>query len=784
MLAALGNHLWQSTLFAIAAGLLTLVFRNNSARVRHCLWLIASFKFLVPFSVLMLVGSRLAVTTAVGTAPASAAPQWSTFMEKVAQPLSSVAHSPVLPIAAPVSARPFFDLSSVAIAIWVCGIVVVVCVLLLRWRRVSAALAAAQPMTGTLQSGCPIAVKSSTTLMEPGVIGIFRPVLLLPQGISERLRPEQLQAIVAHEMCHVRRRDNLTGALHLVVEALFWFHPLVWWIGARIVAERELACDEAVLESGNDPVAYAEGLLDVCAFYLASPLVCAAGVSGASLKRRVLAIVRNQRAVQLHAAQKALLTIGAVLAVAMPIGAGVLHAPQARAATPAAATDLPAAASAAIRAGSADSIQKALLIEPSGKFTLLNQPLKMLISFAYDVEDTEIIGPTDALERLYSMDARTAVVPSLDHFQDDFRSMVRGVLADRFKLTSHWETRHVPTYALLGGANAGVKQAAAGDPGPFLQRGMNSVTGHAVPFALFVKFLATQLNRPILDQTGLTATYNFTLKWGPGPGEPGAPATVGGPPPDPSPALLTDSLQKQLGIQLVPQDGDVKFLVIDRIAEPGNLIPAPKEVAVDPNAFDRYVGHYSFQGVLVMTVSRDGSRFLTQLSGQPQVQIFATSEREYFAKVFEARFTFVTDEQGAPTGLVLHQNGVDITAPRMSDAAAKATAEALAQRVHDQKPNPGSEASLRRYIEALQHGQPDYEDMDGPFAAAARSQEATAQQQISRAGKLQSITFTRVGSSGADIYQTHFEKAAFEMQISLNPAGKIIGLLFRRLPVA
>jgi bla regulator protein blaR1 len=92
MLAVLGNHLWQSTLFAIAAGLLTLTFRNDGARVRHGLWLATSLKFLVPFSLLMTLGSRFAAHTAP-TAAATAAPYWSVFMGRVAQPLSPTAQS-------------------------------------------------------------------------------------------------------------------------------------------------------------------------------------------------------------------------------------------------------------------------------------------------------------------------------------------------------------------------------------------------------------------------------------------------------------------------------------------------------------------------------------------------------------------------------------------------------------------------------------------------------------------------------------------------------------------
>ena len=83
------------------------------------------------------------------------------------------------------------------------------------------------------------------------MFGVWKPVLLLPDGIQERMTPAQLQAVLAHELCHVSRQDNLTAAIHMVVEAIFWFHPFVWWIRARSVEERERACDEEVLEPGD-----------------------------------------------------------------------------------------------------------------------------------------------------------------------------------------------------------------------------------------------------------------------------------------------------------------------------------------------------------------------------------------------------------------------------------------------------------------------------------------------------------------------------------------------------
>jgi len=91
---------------------------------------------------------------------------------------------------------------------------------------------------------------TSATFLEPGVFGIRPPVLLLPDGITRHLTPPQLEAIVTHELCHVRRRDNLGAVVHMAVEALYWFHPLARWLGARLMEEWERACDEEVLRMG------------------------------------------------------------------------------------------------------------------------------------------------------------------------------------------------------------------------------------------------------------------------------------------------------------------------------------------------------------------------------------------------------------------------------------------------------------------------------------------------------------------------------------------------------
>ena len=317
-MTALFDHLWQSTLVAGALGPLTLLFRDNRAGIRYALWFAASMKFLLPFSVLTLLGGALF------PAPTFVAPDAFYRMQPAAQPFAAA--SPVLSA----QASTVSHLQPLLLALWACGFMLVLSIWAFRGMRLRAIIMAARdlPAAGLLK------VKSSPAQLEPGLIGVWRPILLLPEGIVARLSPRELQAVTAHEFCHYRRRDNLTAALHMLVAAIFWFYPLVWWLGTRLVEERENACDERVLESGSDPQTYAESILKVCRFYLHSPLACAAGISGADLNKRMEKIMENKSPSRLSAMKKVLLGFTAAVAIAAPVLAGFVTASHADAPSP------------------------------------------------------------------------------------------------------------------------------------------------------------------------------------------------------------------------------------------------------------------------------------------------------------------------------------------------------------------------------------------------------------------------------------------------------------------
>ena len=171
-----------------------------------------------------------------------------------------------------------------------------------------------------------IRIRTAPTVLEPGVVGLRTPVILLPEGIDTYLTARQLAAVLAHEVCHVRRRDNLTAAMHMLVEAVFWFHPMVWWIGARLVAKREQACDEHVVAETAEPIAYAEGIVSVCRRYVETPHMGVAGVGGADVKARIDAILANRIGLRLTLSKRLVLATVAVVSLAVPIVTGAIEA--------------------------------------------------------------------------------------------------------------------------------------------------------------------------------------------------------------------------------------------------------------------------------------------------------------------------------------------------------------------------------------------------------------------------------------------------------------------------
>jgi fructose-specific phosphotransferase system component IIB len=211
------------------------------------------------------------------------------------------------------------------------------------------------------------------------------------------------------------------------------------------------------------------------------------------------------------------------------------------------------------------------------------------------------------------------------------------------------------------------------------------------------------------------------------------------------------------------------------------------EITLDSKIFDRYVGVYQLNPNVLMTISRDGAVFYSQLTGQPKLQVFAESERKFFLKAVDAQLTFEVDAQGSPTQVTLHQNGRDTIARRLTIAEIKSAQAAIyardaeiAKRAKEQKLASGTEAALRRTIRELQAGEPNYDLMMPALADATRQQLPQIKAALVQFGAVQSVTFKRVDTqSGADVYSVKFANLSTEWRIIVTPDGKTAGILFR-----
>ncbi len=623
--SALINHLWQSTVVVGIAWLLTLALRNNHARVRYWVWFAASVKFLLPFSLLMSAGDRVRTFFAV---PVAAQPALANVVEQWTQPF---AQAQVFDATAPVAAQHANWLPVVLLTVWICGALVVAIRFGRSWLRVYAAKRVASPLgnvqgSGPLEAGNPSGAKAlhslnsligttevvplrggtalntgfnvaadvpvllSSSLIEPGIFGIFRPVLLMPDGILERLSPEQMQAIVAHEMCHVRRRDNLTFAIHMIVETLFWFHPAVWWIGARLIEERERACDESVVQASGEAEVYAEGILNVCKYYVESPVACVAGVTGADLKKRIVRIMTEQIGQKVSLRRR--LTLGALglMVLGLPVIAGwgqarvqlihpedgVRHAFEVATIKPSPDT--------------ASGLPVRITLNPA-HFSATRGSVYDLIKFAYGIKsDGQLIGAPSWLKTEYfdvqakGSEADDAAYSKLDlHERMAITSLlVQSLLADRFQLQAKVETRDLPVYALVV-ANGGIKMKEV-TPDPFPPAGVrpapgahlpsirpsgtNEWTASAWPMSEMTNWLSYSYevgNRPVVDETGLKGNYDFVLS--DVSMRPPPPGDANGSSQEPVVSIFS-ALPEQLGLKLVPAKAPTEVLVIDHVELP------------------------------------------------------------------------------------------------------------------------------------------------------------------------------------------------------------------------
>jgi beta-lactamase regulating signal transducer with metallopeptidase domain len=430
MIAALVNHLWQSTLFCCGAWLITLMLRANSASLRHWIWLLASVKFLLPFSLLFFLGSFIGM-------PAARIADEQPLMLGDALQSASLLVSPTGALRADESIGSSTVLIAV-FAIWLGGALFVALRWLIALRAADSIARAARPAPGAPQDA-----RITDADIEPAVARVFHPVVLLPAALLGRLSAPELSAVLAHEREHIERHDNLKANIHRLVEALFWFHPAVWWIGRQMLEERERACDERVLENGHGATDYAAGILAVCRHCRAGTFVSAAATSG-DLTRRVRYILGNARPASLSAIKAMCLMLATIAITAAPLFAGAVVEGAHRQELLIVNARALGSAEFSIEPAARGTSAPGRVIAGRNEVVIRNGTLRDLISIAYGVEPWRVLGGPDWLDSpRYDLRA-VPHMPVSDPENLDLLALqapVTKLLATRFGLQIHVNRR-------------------------------------------------------------------------------------------------------------------------------------------------------------------------------------------------------------------------------------------------------------------------------------------------------------------------------------------------------
>jgi uncharacterized protein (TIGR03435 family) len=426
----------------------------------------------------------------------------------------------------------------------------------------------------------PVQLVVSALVQVPMVVGWLRPMVLVPVGALGGLPAEHLEALLLHELAHIRRRDYLINALQSIAESLLFYHPAVWWVSGHMRAERELCCDDLAVSIGGDALTYARALVQLES-YRPAGLSTAIAANGGSLADRIARLLGRTRPAIRTGVGPDVITVAGLLIVATYGLFGQSAEP-------------PRFAVISIKRNpSHEPLTPAspmgVGFRPGGRLVAGNAPVSMLIWRSYSVQPFQVVGgPAWINTDGYDIEAK----PESSASQEQMWLMLQTLLADRFKLAMHKETRSLPVYDLepvKGGPKlpppgeracsdvmTALPQPGQPRPAPPCGPGVvGSGTGLAmegisVSMPALAKLLSALVGREVVDKTGFTGKFALHVDFANDDALRGVPGSVG---PDASgqpstrPSLGT-ALQEQLGLKLQSSTGPVDVFVIDHVERP------------------------------------------------------------------------------------------------------------------------------------------------------------------------------------------------------------------------
>lgn len=308
------HFVWQGALLGLIAFVVLRVMRPERATTRYAFGVgTLALMLITAVTTLALTwsspspreGERNA-TTAAASVPVEFTTGTRTIVEQKTQLRTDVEATDTL--TGEFSFAPFGPSASTAIvAIWSVGVLALSLRLLGGWmltRRLTrqavtavepSVTAAARIVSDRLRLRRAVSILESRAVVVPTLIGWLEPVVLLPAVALTGLSPAQLQAILAHELAHVRRHDYLINLLQSIVETLLFYHPATWWVSAQVRTEREHCCDDLAVEACGDRLVYVSALAELTT--IASHRAFALAATDGSLLARVQRILGRPRSV-------------------------------------------------------------------------------------------------------------------------------------------------------------------------------------------------------------------------------------------------------------------------------------------------------------------------------------------------------------------------------------------------------------------------------------------------------------------------------------------------------
>ena len=479
---ALLHFLWQGALLAAIFGLANALTRSSQSRLRYAIGC---------FLMLLMPVVFMATVLSIDLFPERPSPpQRAVVPEPKTAPANSVSvtrlpETPLPPqIETPAQTVPqehaFFQkidiLPGGVVCVWLIGFLALSMYTAAGWMRTqllrrrgiepvdSKWLETLDDLMSRLQVSGPVRLYASSIAQVPAVIGWLRPYILLPITAITGLSEPQLRAVLAHELAHVRRHDYLVNLLQNAVETLFFYHPAVWWVSRRIREERENCCDDLAVAVCGDVMVYAGALADLEELRenISEPALAATGGNLLARIRRLLGIAEEKDRIPRSFGA----AMVAALVVSVVIGFGTKMHAQSETGPRFEVVDVHRSAPGSVRkyTESVKYIDRGSVL--GGRYDLRRRTILELIQAAYNIEPQRIFSGPKWLD-LAQFDMVAKASPSTP--PETLRLMLQAVLADRFKLVLHKDTKPLPAFVLrVGNGPLKIKQADGSDAPPLV----------------------------------------------------------------------------------------------------------------------------------------------------------------------------------------------------------------------------------------------------------------------------------------------------------------------------